>query len=267
MKIDIQKAYDTISWDFLKEVMLTVGFHETMVNWIMTCITSTSFSMCVNGEVNGFFNGGRGLRQGDPVSPYLFTLVMEAFNVIMIKNISESGKFKYHYGCKELKFTYMCFVDDLMILCNGDTESLKVVKKYLDDFSGVSGLFPNLSKSTIFFGSISEYLKEEMLQILPFKCGKLPMKYLGVPLLAKMMGVKDCQSLIDSVRNMINCCRNKFLSYVGRIQLIAFVLSSMHQYWAYVYMLLIIVTNEIEKLFKSFLWNPGGSARGKTKVA
>ncbi|GKB28957.1 RNA-directed DNA polymerase, eukaryota, reverse transcriptase zinc-binding domain protein [Tanacetum coccineum] len=244
MKIDIQKAYDTISWDFLKEVMLMVGFHETMVNWIMTCITSTSFSMCVNGEVNGFFNGRRGLRQGDPVFPYLFTLVMEAFNVTMIKNIN-----------------------DLMILCNGDTESLKVVKKSLDDFSEVSGLFPNLNKSTIFFGSISESLKEEMLQILPFKCGKLPMKYLGVPLLAKRLGVKDCQSLIDSVRNRINCWRNKFLSYAGRIQLIAFVLSAMHQYWAYVYMLPIVVTNEIEKLFKSFLWNPGGSARGKTKVA
>ncbi|GJR17132.1 RNA-directed DNA polymerase, eukaryota, reverse transcriptase zinc-binding domain protein [Tanacetum coccineum] len=265
IKIDIHKAYDTISWDFLKEVMLMVGFHETMVNWIMTCITSASFSICVNGEVNRFFKGGRGLRQGDPISPYLFTLVIKAFNMIMIKNISESGKFKYHYGCKELKLTHMCFADDLMILCNGDTESLKVVKKSLDDFSGVSGLFPNLSKSTIFFGSISESLKEEMLQILPFKCGKLPIKYLGVPLLAKRLGVKDCQSLIDSVRNMINCWRNKFLSYAERIQLIASVLSAMHQYWASVYMLPIAVTNEIKKLFKSFLCYPGGSTRVKLK--
>nr|GEU44071.1 hypothetical protein [Tanacetum cinerariifolium] len=152
-------------------------------------------------------NGAK--RQGDHISPYLFTLVMEAFNIIMIKK------------------------HDLMILCIGDTESLKVVKKSLDDFSRVSGLFSNLSKRTIFFGSISESLKEEMLQILPFKCGKLPMK-------------------------------NKFLSYVGRI---ASVLSVMQQYWASVYMLPIVVTNEIKKLFKSFLWNPGGSARGKTKAA
>ncbi|GKA91118.1 RNA-directed DNA polymerase, eukaryota, reverse transcriptase zinc-binding domain protein [Tanacetum coccineum] len=123
---------------------------------------------------------------------------MEVFNMIMIKNIGESGKFKYHYGCKDLKLTHMCFADDLMVLCNGDIESLKVVKKSLDDFSSVSGLFPNLSKSTIFFGSISDRLKEDMLNILPFKCGKLPIKYLGVPLLAKKLGVKDCQSLIDN---------------------------------------------------------------------
>ncbi|GJR35226.1 hypothetical protein Tco_1210910 [Tanacetum coccineum] len=111
----------------------------------------------------------------------------------------------------------------------------------------------------------SESLKEEMLHILPFKCGKLPMKYLGVPLLVKRLGVKDCQSLIDNVRNRINCWRNKFLSYAGRIQLIASVLSVMHQYWASVYMHPIVVTNEIEKLFKSFLWNPDGSARVKLK--
>ncbi|GKG31331.1 RNA-directed DNA polymerase, eukaryota, reverse transcriptase zinc-binding domain protein [Tanacetum coccineum] len=99
--------------------------------------------------------------------------------MLMMKNIRESGQFKYHYGCKENKLTHMCFADDLMVLCNGDTRSLEVVKKTLNDFSSVSGLFPNLSKSTIFFGSINGKLKEDLLQILPFKYGKLPMKYLG----------------------------------------------------------------------------------------
>ncbi|GKA14486.1 RNA-directed DNA polymerase, eukaryota, reverse transcriptase zinc-binding domain protein [Tanacetum coccineum] len=76
MKIDLQKAYDTISWDFIKDVLSAVGFHDTMINWIMTCITTTKFFICVNGEIKGYFNGGRGLRQGDPISPYLFTLVI-----------------------------------------------------------------------------------------------------------------------------------------------------------------------------------------------
>nr|GEV87373.1 RNA-directed DNA polymerase, eukaryota, reverse transcriptase zinc-binding domain protein [Tanacetum cinerariifolium] len=181
--------------------------------------------------------------------------------------MSESGKFKYHYGCKELKPTHMCFAHDLMVLCNGDIESPKVVKKSLDDFSDVSGLFPNLSKSTIFLGSISKSLKEDTLRLLPFKCGKHPMKYLGVPLLAKRLGVKDCQSLIDNVENRITCWRNKFISYAGRIQLIAFVLSAMQQYWASVYMIPTFVTNELEKIFKRFLWNSGGFAKGKEKVA
>ncbi|GKC91580.1 RNA-directed DNA polymerase, eukaryota, reverse transcriptase zinc-binding domain protein [Tanacetum coccineum] len=77
LKIDIQKAYDTVSWDFLKEVMVKFGFHPVMINWIMTCVTTSKFSICINGEAHVYFQGGRGLRQGDPISPYLYTLVME----------------------------------------------------------------------------------------------------------------------------------------------------------------------------------------------
>ncbi|GKC16918.1 RNA-directed DNA polymerase, eukaryota, reverse transcriptase zinc-binding domain protein [Tanacetum coccineum] len=117
---------------------------------------------------------------------------MEVFNMIMIKNVNEAAHFKYHYGCSNLKLTHMCFADDLLVLCNGDIESLRVVKKSLDEFSRVSGLYPNLSKSTIVFGNVPNNEKVDMLQILSFKCGKLPMKYLGVPLLAKRLGVKDC---------------------------------------------------------------------------
>ncbi|GJW00473.1 RNA-directed DNA polymerase, eukaryota, reverse transcriptase zinc-binding domain protein [Tanacetum coccineum] len=169
MKIDIQKAYDTVNWQFLKDVLFKVGFHE--------------------GE--------------------------EADN-----------SFKYHHGCKELRLTHLCFADDLLMLCNADAGSLKVIKKSLDDFSKVSGLFPNHSKNTIFFGSIMEENKQELLDIMPFKCGKFPMKYLGVPLLAKSLSVKDCKSLIDNVESRIKCWKNKLLSYAGRIQFIASVLES-----------------------------------------
>ncbi|GJR84895.1 RNA-directed DNA polymerase, eukaryota, reverse transcriptase zinc-binding domain protein [Tanacetum coccineum] len=128
LKIDIQKAYDTINWDFLAEVLGKFGFHQIRINWIMTCVTTTKFSICVNGEAHGYFQGGRGLRQEDPISPYLFTLVMELSN--------------------------MCIADDLLVLCTGDVESIRVVKKSMDQFSSISGLFPNLGKSTIFFGSV-----------------------------------------------------------------------------------------------------------------
>ncbi|GJW86813.1 RNA-directed DNA polymerase, eukaryota, reverse transcriptase zinc-binding domain protein [Tanacetum coccineum] len=267
MKIDIQKAYDTVSWKFLEDVLKEVGFHQVMINWIMICVSTASFSICINDEVCGYFKGGRGLRQGDPMSPYLFTLVMEVLNMIMIKNIKDDSRFKYHYGCKELKLTHLCFADDLLMLCNGDVDSLKVMKKSLEEFSKVSGLFPNHSKSTIFFGSMLENKKQELLEIMPFKCGKLPMKYLGVPLLSKRLGVNDCKCLIESVERRIKCWRNRVLSYAGRIQLIASVLASMQNYWAYVYLLPNTVVMELEKLLRRFLWNSGDSAKGKAKVA
>ncbi|GKD56770.1 RNA-directed DNA polymerase, eukaryota, reverse transcriptase zinc-binding domain protein, partial [Tanacetum coccineum] len=89
--IDIQKAYDIVSWKFLEDVLKEVGVHQVMINWIMICISTTSFSICINGEVCGYFKGGRGLRQGDPMSLYLFTLVMEVLNMIMIKNIKDDS--------------------------------------------------------------------------------------------------------------------------------------------------------------------------------
>ncbi|GJZ46112.1 RNA-directed DNA polymerase, eukaryota, reverse transcriptase zinc-binding domain protein [Tanacetum coccineum] len=157
----------------------------------------------------------RGLRQGDPISPYMFTMVMEVFNLIMGKNIEESSEFRYHFGCKELKLSHMCFADDLLVLCKGNKGSIEVVKKSLEEFSHVSGLVPNLGKSLIFFGSIKKRDKIDLLQVLPFKYGRLPVRYLGVPLLAKKLGVGDCQVLIDKVEERINNWRNKKLSYAG----------------------------------------------------
>nr|GEW21390.1 RNA-directed DNA polymerase, eukaryota, reverse transcriptase zinc-binding domain protein [Tanacetum cinerariifolium] len=208
----------------------------------------TGANICL--AVREFFISGRILRE---INATVITLVPKANTPKKISDFRPIACWNVIYKCIS------------KILTNRIKDGLSKVS--LDDFSDVSGLFPNLSKSTIFFGSISETLKEDMLRLLPFKCGKLPMKYLGVPLLAKRIRVKDCQSLIDNVENRITCWRNKFISYVGRIQLIASVLSAMHQYWASVYMIPTSATNELEKIFKRFLWNSSGSAKRKAKVA
>ncbi|GJS40033.1 RNA-directed DNA polymerase, eukaryota, reverse transcriptase zinc-binding domain protein [Tanacetum coccineum] len=164
IKINIQKAYDT-------------------------------FSICINGEAHVYFQGGRGLRQGDPISPYLYTLVIEVFSLLLAKKIQNANKFKVHYGCKTLQLSNMCFVEDLLVWCNEDVESVGVIKKSMDQVSSISSLFPNMGKR--------------------------------VPLVAKKLGIHDCKSLVDKVGDKINCCKNKVPTYAGRIQLIASVLSSM----------------------------------------
>ena len=75
------------------------GFHEKMVKWVMTCVTTTSFTISINGERHVYFKSGRGLRQGDPISPYLLTLIMEVFSLMMARKINQSQGFKYHKGC------------------------------------------------------------------------------------------------------------------------------------------------------------------------
>nr|GEZ74611.1 RNA-directed DNA polymerase, eukaryota, reverse transcriptase zinc-binding domain protein [Tanacetum cinerariifolium] len=77
-----------------------------MVSWIMQCVTTTKFTLSINGERIDYFNGGRGLRQGDRVSPYLFTLIMEVFFLILKRQIEKEKEFQYHFGCKAVKLSY-----------------------------------------------------------------------------------------------------------------------------------------------------------------
>nr|GFB22132.1 RNA-directed DNA polymerase, eukaryota, reverse transcriptase zinc-binding domain protein [Tanacetum cinerariifolium] len=97
LKIDIAKAYDTVIWCFLENVLINFGFHMKMVKWIMTCVSTIEFTIGVNGERHGYFRHGRGLRQGDLISPYLFTIVMEILcgNSVygLLPNIDESTIF------------------------------------------------------------------------------------------------------------------------------------------------------------------------------
>ncbi|GAA0144679.1 hypothetical protein LIER_42818 [Lithospermum erythrorhizon] len=87
IKIDITKAYDTIKWSFLWELLHRMGFPVVFINWIKMCVTSAWYCVSLNGSLYGFFSGTRGLRQGDPISPYLFIIVMEAFNSVLLINL------------------------------------------------------------------------------------------------------------------------------------------------------------------------------------
>nr|GEZ45879.1 RNA-directed DNA polymerase, eukaryota, reverse transcriptase zinc-binding domain protein [Tanacetum cinerariifolium] len=238
-----------------------------MIQWIMTCVSSAAFTISVNGERFGYFKGGRGLRQGDPISPDLFTLVMEVFSLIMSRNVQNSPDFKYHVGCKELKLTHLIFADDLLVLCHGDLKSISVLKKALNEFSKVFGLVPNINKSVVFFGNVDKQAQRAILDELSFMVGTLPVKYLGVPLITKKIGVAECKILMYKVKNVVLDWKNKSLSYAGRLQLISSVLASMQVYWASVFLISKTTIRDIEKVLKGFLWCSGDLQKGKAKVS
>ncbi|GJV17171.1 putative RNA-directed DNA polymerase [Tanacetum coccineum] len=115
-KVDIQKAYDTVDWNFLQRILVCFGFHKRMVTWIMECVTTTSFSISINGSLHGYFKGKRGLRQGDPLSPYLFTMVMEILTLIIKRRVHDSDVFTYHRYCSKMELVNLCFADDYSFL-------------------------------------------------------------------------------------------------------------------------------------------------------
>ncbi|XP_022019073.1 uncharacterized protein LOC110919103 [Helianthus annuus] len=266
-KIDIQKAYDTVSWKFLKSILTRFGFPPKMVGWIMTCVSTVSFSLCINGNLCGYFKGRRGLRQGDPISPYLFTLVMEVLSLLLHKAADDHPAFWYHDKCKLQKIINVSFADDLFIFANPDLVSIRIMRDALELFTRTSGLNPNLAKSTVFFSNVSAQMKQAICSFLPFQEGELPVKYLGVPLISTKLSSKDCKILVDRVDKKIDHWLNKSLSFAGRLQLINSVISAMHVYWASVFMLPVRIVTDIEKRMRNFLWS-GGVAKGSTpKVA
>lgn len=118
MMLDIRKAYDNVSWKFLLDLLAQLGFPLAMIGWIRECITTTTFSISLNGKLHGFFNCKRGLRQGDPISPYLFVLDMEYLSR-SIKNATTNPSFKFHPKCKQIGLTDLSFADDIILFARG----------------------------------------------------------------------------------------------------------------------------------------------------
>ncbi|GJY14277.1 putative reverse transcriptase domain, reverse transcriptase zinc-binding domain protein [Tanacetum coccineum] len=202
-KIDIQKAYDTVCWKFLNEVLIGFGFHEKMIKWIMACVTSTSFSININGDLNEYFKGKRGLRQRDLISPYLFTLVMEILTLILKCKIRKDDAFKYHNKCDKQKIVNICFTDDLILFVRAEVHSAKITFDVLEEFKEASGLVPSTPKSTVFLCNVLDQVKSSILNLMPFEEGILPIKYLGVPLISTRLLHKDTNNVTCIVGRLI----------------------------------------------------------------
>ncbi|KAL0308182.1 UNVERIFIED_CONTAM: hypothetical protein Sangu_2990100 [Sesamum angustifolium] len=114
-------------------------------------LLAASFSVSLNGSIHGFFKGGRGLRQGDPMSPYLFVLVMEIWNLLLKFRIKEATDFQYHWKCKDIGLINLCFADDVLLFCKAHLPSIIVISDALNEFAALSGLKINPAKSQIIF--------------------------------------------------------------------------------------------------------------------
>jgi len=114
LKLDLQKAFDSVHWGFLRELLTSLKFPTLFVRWIIACLSSVTFTVNINWQKQGGFKGGRGLKQGDPLSPLLFGLTMEYFTRLMLHAVNHPD-FKFHPHCKELRLNHLMFADDVVI--------------------------------------------------------------------------------------------------------------------------------------------------------
>ena len=153
-KLHVEKAYDHVNWNFLMYVLKRMGFGDRWRSWIKQCISLTTFAVLVNGSPTDFFSASRCLRQGDPLSPLLFLLVMEVFSR-MIEAASNAGLISGFSLSRpgsdvvEMKISHLLFADHTIVFCDNDCEQIVNLRCILIWFQAVSGLRINLAKSSI----------------------------------------------------------------------------------------------------------------------
>jgi hypothetical protein len=264
IKIDFKKAFDTVQWPFLRDLLHLLGFPARFVHLVMKCVETASFSVCINGNLFGFFPGKCGVRQGDPLSPYLFIICMEYFSRLLKSNTQLSG-FNFHPKCQALGISHLGFADDILLLCRCDMASINILLQQLQVFGESSGLVINAAKSSIFFVGVSEDIKQAILNLSQFIEGSFPFKYLGVPLSPHRLLASQFSPLIHRLESTIQSWMGKFLSYAGRLELIKSVLHGMVQFWISIFPIPVVVINKITSLCRNFLWT-GNMFRSKSAL-
>ena len=267
IKVDLKKAYDFVEWSFTLMCLLAVGYPPQYIHWVSECITNLRFSIALNGSLVGNFKGGKGLRQGDLLSPYLFVLAMEVFSKLLSAKVRESQQFKFHPKCEGQQITHLSFADDLLILVAADIQSITLIRDALDEFKELSGLFINQSKSEVFCAVVSSSLKSQILSILNFKARSLPVRYIAMPLIIGKLFYQDCDPLIDKITTRIRSWTAKHLTFSGRLQLIESVLNSIQMYLSSIFILPKKVVKAIKQKFSRFLWKGQDEGRGGIKVS
>ena len=264
LKVDLRKAFDSVNWDFLLKIFQVADFPPVFTQWIAQCITTTSFSINVNGDLCGFFKGTRGLRQGDPLSPSLFVMAMEVYSNLL-KSRFESERIGYHPLGRNPAVTHLAFADDIIILFDGKGTSLQSIADSLEVFKDISGLQMNKDKTDLFIAGLNPE-ETNTITLFGFRKGSLPICYLGLPLMHRKLQKSEYSPLLDKIRARFTSWTVRCLSFAGRLQLVSSVIYSLLNFWMSAFVLPKSCLKSIEKMCNRFLWGGDISKRASVKV-
>ncbi|GJS84297.1 RNA-directed DNA polymerase, eukaryota [Tanacetum coccineum] len=148
-KVDFEKAYDSVRWDFLDDILKKFGFGEKWCKWIQSCLRSSRGSILINGSPTKEVQFYKGLKQGDPLSPFLFILIMESLH-LSFQRVVDNGMFNGIKLSSSLSISHLFYADDAVFMgqwCDGNISTLIHVLEFF--FCRASGLRINMSKSKI----------------------------------------------------------------------------------------------------------------------
>ncbi|XP_016173366.1 uncharacterized protein LOC107615862 [Arachis ipaensis] len=266
IKLDFQKAYDRVRWSFVDIVLQKMGFGQRWRSWVKECVTSASMSVLVNGSPSKAFKMERGLRQGDPLSPLLFVLVVDVLHR-MFRVAARNGRIApLRIGRDHIELSHLQFADDTILFCPPEIETIVNYKRLLRCFELMSGLSINFDKSNLIPVNCEQEWVEHVCGLLGCKQAVLPIRYLGIPLGANPRLVKTWKPIIEKVESKLSLWKAKVLNKAGKLILIKSVLNSLPIYYLSLYKMPRAVANKLIALQRSFMWCTKDGAYGMPLV-
>lgn len=262
LKLDMSKAYDRVEWVYLKEVMLCMGFNTKWVNLIMECVTTPSYSFKVNNSVSEQITPSRGLRQGDPLSPFLFVVVSQGLSSIINAQTAMGNITGIKIARGSPVITHLFFADDSLIFFKANKDNVQTVKRCLYDYEKASGQLINFDKSAITFSKNTPQLNIDLVKT----CLKIQIcqghdLYLGLPTFSIHSKRLQFGYLRDKISKKLSCWKNKFFSEGGRETLIKSVIQAIPTYAMSCFRIPTSLCGEIESMCAKFWW--GGNSEKK----
>jgi hypothetical protein len=264
IKLDMAKAYDRLEWDFIHTTLTTMGFPNNLVQTIMKCVSSVTFSILVNGQPSQSFKPNRGIRQGDPLSPYLFILCADVFSNMISDKQNQSLINGLAIAQNAPKISHLFFADDSLIFCKANKEEVAHLKAIFEEYQRISGQQINMDKSEMTFSpKLYQHIKDDFHGILPLAITNNITKYLGMPTLIGHSKQVVFRFIMDKVRNKLKGWKEKHLSFAGRAVLISAVIQALPTYVMSNFMIPKSMCDQIEKAICRFWW---GSKEGQQKI-
>ena len=263
-KLDLSKVYDRVDWAFLEKVQMKLGFHRTWVRWIMSCVSSIRFSIRFNGVLTDSFTPTRGLRQGDPLSPYLFLFVADALSMAL-QNETRNG------NLEELKITraapgisHLLFADDALLFFKANDSQARRVKEVIGKFERGTGQLLSPTKCSILTReSLSQEVKVNICDVLGVERVQFEAKYLGLPTPDGRLKNKRFQPLRERFAKRMADWTEKILSSAGKEVQIKSVAQAIPTYIMSVFQLTAGMCEELERGIRNFWW---GAQKGQRKT-
>ncbi|XP_062011572.1 uncharacterized protein LOC133728174 [Rosa rugosa] len=264
LKLDISKAYDRLEWSFLEAMLVKLGFARTWVDVILATVKSVSYSILINGNPTGFILPTRGIRQGDPLSPYLFILCAEGLSALISSSVQNGVLRGLTMSPSAPTIHHLLFADDSFLFGEASARECQAVKNILSIYARASGQKINLEKSSVVFsGNVDLHSQNHLAAILGVKCVKEHGLYLGLPIHVGHNKTAIFAYLKERLTKKLISWRSKILSTGGKELLLKVAAQALPNYVMNCYLLPKSLCDDLQQLCAQFFW---GSTDEKRKI-